>query len=109
LSIYGGAHVYGFIKVKQGLAFGSWPGLLLAVFMAIMVAAPIMVRIAEKFEHNHIAHILAIIGFAWMGLLFVFVSALFFFDVYRFFLSMGRFVFHIYFERTYHYDSASLA
>ncbi len=97
LSIYGGAHVYGFIKVKQGLAFGFWPGLLLVVFMAIMVAAPIMVRIAEKFEHNHFAHVLAIIGFTWMGLLFVFVSVLFFFDVYRFFLSMGRFVFQAYF------------
>jgi len=97
LSIYGGTHVYGFIKVKQGLAFEFWPGLLLAVFMTIMVAAPIMVRIAEKFGHNHIAHILAIIGFTWMGLLFVFVSALFFFDVYRFFLSIGRFVFQTYF------------
>ena len=97
LSIYGGTHVYGFIKVKQGLAFEFWPGLLLVVFMTIMVAAPIMVRIAEKFGHNHIAHILAIIGFTWMGLLFVFVSALFFFDVYRFFLSIGRFVFQTYF------------
>ncbi len=97
LSIYGGAHVYGFIKVKQGLAFGFWPGLLLAVFMAMMVAAPIMVRIAEKFGHNHIAYILAIIGFTWMGFLFVFVSALFFFDVYRLFLSIGRFVFQTYF------------
>ena len=92
LSIYGGAHVYAFIKVKQGLEIGVWPGLLLAVFMVVMVAAPIMVRIVEKSGHIHSAHILAIIGFTWMGFLFVFVSALFFFDVYRLVLSIGRFV-----------------
>jgi uncharacterized protein len=97
LSIYGGVHVYGFIKVKQGLFFGFWPGLLLAVFMVVMVAAPIMVRVAEKLGHNPVAYILAIIGFTWMGFLFVFVSALFFFDVYRCFLSIGRFVFQTYF------------
>ena len=96
LSIYGGVHVYGFIRVKQGLIFGFWPGLVMAIFMVVMVAAPIMVRIAEKFGHNSIAHILAIIGFIWMGFLFVFVSALFFFDVYRFFLAIGRFVFQTY-------------
>ena len=93
LSIYGGAHVYGFIKIKQGLTFGFWPGLLLGVFLVLMVAAPIMVRIAEKYSYNQIATVLAMIGFTWMGLLFVFVSALFFFDVYRFFLSIGRFIF----------------
>ena len=97
LSIYGGVHVYGFLKVKQGLVFGFWPGLLLAGFMVVMVVAPVMVRIAEKFGHFPMAHILAIIGFTWMGFLFVFVSALFFFDVYRFFLSIGRFVFKAYF------------
>jgi len=97
LSIYGGVHIYGFAKIKQGLVLGLWQGLLLAVFMAIMVAAPILVRVAERFGHNHIAHILAIIGFTWMGFIFVFVSVLFFFDIYRLFLSMGRFVFQAYF------------
>ena len=96
LGIYGGVHVYGFIKLKQGLVFGFWPGLLVILFMVVMVAAPIMVRIAEKLGYNPIAHILAIIGFTWMGFLFVFVSALFFFDVYRCFLSIGRFVFQTY-------------
>jgi predicted MPP superfamily phosphohydrolase len=93
VSIYGGAHVYGFLKIKQGLTLGFWPGLLLAVFLVLMVLAPIMVRMAEKHSFNHIATVLAMIGFTWMGLLFVFVSALFFFDVYRFLLSIGRFIF----------------
>ena len=97
LSIYGGVHAYGFIKIKQGLSFGFWPGLLLLTLMVVMVAAPVMVRIAEKLGHNSIAHVLAIIGFTWMGLFFVFVSVLFFFDAYRCFLSIGRFIFQSYF------------
>ena len=96
LSIYGGAHLYAFIRVKQGLAAGFWTGLLLAVFMTIMIAAPIMVRLAEKFGSNPIAHGLAVVGFTWMGFLFVLVTVLFFFDVYRLFLSIGRFVFRAY-------------
>ncbi len=97
LSIYGGVHVYGFIKIKQGLAFGFWPGVLLLTFMVVMVAAPVMVRIAEKLGQNSVAHVLAIVGFTWMGLFFIFVSVLFFFDIYRCFLSIGRFVFQSYF------------
>jgi predicted MPP superfamily phosphohydrolase len=97
LSIYGGVHVYGFIKIKQGLAFGFWPGLLLLTIMVVMVAAPVMVRIAEKLGQNSVAHVLAIIGFTWMGLFFIFVSVLFFFDIYKCFLSIGRFVFQSYF------------
>jgi predicted MPP superfamily phosphohydrolase len=93
LGIYGGVHVYGFVKVNQALAFGFWAGLLVVVFVVVMVAAPIMVRIAERYGHNHIAHFLAIIGFTWMGFLFVFVSVLLFFDIYKFFLFLGRFVF----------------
>ena len=77
LSIYGGVHVYGFIKIKQGLAFGFWPGLLLTI-MVLMVAAPVMVRIAERFGLNSVAHVLAIIGFTWMGLFFCFCVGLVF-------------------------------
>jgi uncharacterized protein len=93
VSIYGGAHLYAFIKVKQALVLDMGPALFLAIFMLLMVAAPILVRIAERYDFQYIATILAIIGFIWMGLLFVFVSALFFFDMYRFILSIGRFVF----------------
>ena len=96
MGIYGGVHAYAFTRVKQGFIFGFWPALLLAVFMALMVAAPILVRIAENLGHPSIARVLALIGFIWMGLLFVFVSALFFFDIYKLFLSVGRFIFQTY-------------
>jgi len=97
LSIYGGVHVYGFIKAKQGLSLEFWGCLLLAIFMTLMVAAPIMVRWAEKYVDDRITTVLAVIAFTWMGLLFIFISTAFAFDVYRGLLFICRFIFQKYF------------
>ena len=97
LSVYGGTHLYAFVKLKNGLTLSTWVSTGLAVFMGVMVLAPILMRIAERHGYELVARSMAYIGFIWMGLLFVFVSVLFFFDVYRFFLSIGRFVFNAYF------------
>ncbi|MBW2514566.1 MAG: metallophosphoesterase [Deltaproteobacteria bacterium] len=96
LSVYGGTHFYAFVKLKNGLSLNAWASACLAVFMGVMVLAPILMRLAERHGNELIARGMAYVGFIWMGLLFVFVSVLFFFDIYRFFLSIGRFVFHTY-------------
>ena len=82
-SIYGGVHLYAFLKLKRGFSLGLPANLILAVFMILMVVAPIAVRIAERHEHESLARGFAYIGFTWMGLLFIFISASFFFDIYR--------------------------
>ena len=97
LSVYGGTHLYAFVKLKNGLTLSTWVSTGLAVFMGVMVLAPILTRIAERYGYETVARGMAYIGFIWMGFLFVFVSVLFFFDVYRLFLSIGRFVFQTYF------------
>ena len=83
LSIYGGIHLYAFLKLKKGLSLGFPAYLILALFMILMVAAPIFVRIFERYDYEALARGLAYIGFIWMGLLFIFISASFFFDIYR--------------------------
>lgn len=97
LSVYGGAHLYAFVKLKNGLTLNTWLSAGLAVFMSVMVLTPILMRVAERHGYELVARSMAYIGFIWMGLLFVFVSVLFFFEVYRSFLSFGRFVFNTYF------------
>ena len=82
-SIYGGAHLYAFLKLKRGFALGLPANLILAIFMILMVAAPIVVRISERHGYEALARGLAYIGFMWMGLLFIFISVSFFFDIYR--------------------------
>jgi predicted MPP superfamily phosphohydrolase len=83
LSIYGGVHLYAFLKLKRGFALGLHAYLILAIFMILMVVAPIAVRISERHGHEALARGLAYIGFTWMGLLFIFFSASLFFDIYR--------------------------
>ncbi|MGB2928776.1 MAG: metallophosphoesterase [Desulfobacterales bacterium] len=82
-SIYGGVHLYAFLKLKRGFALELPAYLILAIFMILMVVAPIVVRISERHGHEALARGLAYIGFTWMGLLFIFISASFFFDIYR--------------------------
>jgi uncharacterized protein len=82
-SIYGGAHLYAFLKLKKGFALGLPAYIILSIFMILMVAAPIAVRIAERHGYEDLARGFAYIGFTWMGLLFIFISASFFFDIYR--------------------------
>jgi hypothetical protein len=83
LSIYGGVHLYAFLKLKRGLALGLPAYSILAIFMILMVAAPIVVRISERYGYEAFARGLAYVGFIWMGLIFIFISASFFFDIYR--------------------------
>lgn len=82
-SIYGGAHLYAFLKLKRGFTLGLPGDLILALFMILMVVAPIAGRIAERHGHEALARGFAYIGFTWMGLLFIFISISFFFDLYR--------------------------
>ncbi|MEA3232787.1 MAG: metallophosphoesterase [Thermodesulfobacteriota bacterium] len=51
--------------------------------MILMVVTPIFVRIFERYDYETLARGLAYVGFTWMGLLFIFISASFFFDIYR--------------------------
>jgi len=82
-SIYGGVHLYAFLKLKRGFALGLPAYLILAIFMILMVVAPIVVRISERHGYETLARGLAYIGFTWMGLIFIFISVSFFFDIYK--------------------------
>ena len=82
-SIYGGVHLYAFLKLKRGFALELPAYLILAIFMILMVVSPIVVRISERYGYEALARGLAYIGFTWMGLFFIFISASFFFDIYR--------------------------
>jgi predicted MPP superfamily phosphohydrolase len=89
ISLYGSLHLYGFLKVRAALSFGVGSNISLGVFMAIMVFAPIIVRVTEKLGFELLARILAYIGYIWMGLLFLFFSASLILDFYRLLVYLG--------------------
>ncbi len=80
--VYGGIHLYAFLKAKAALAFGSAAGILLALFMLLMVLAPVIVRYSERFGFELFARVMAHIGFVWGAVLFLFFSVSLVMDVF---------------------------
>jgi hypothetical protein len=87
--IYGGVHLYIYLKIRSAVAAGPLAGLLLVLFMVAMVLAPVLVRLAERHSYDAAAHVLSWTGYLWMGFLFIFFSTAILFDLYRFFLWAG--------------------
>jgi len=89
LVIYGGMHWYIFIKIKNAIPLASRGKLVLALFMLIMVFAPIIIRILEKAGYEFMARLMAYTGYTWTGLAFLFVSVAILFDVSRVFIRVA--------------------
>lgn len=73
--IFGGVHLYAFIKWRSALNPGIIATIITALLMVLMVAAPVLVRLAERGGHTSLARCLAYIGYSWMGIIFLFFSA----------------------------------
>jgi uncharacterized protein len=72
LSLYGAMHLYLFLKVRAAFQPGGVPLILLALWMLLMTAAPLLVHAAERRDSESAALFFAWSGYTWMGLLFLF-------------------------------------
>ncbi|HON38707.1 MAG: metallophosphoesterase [Desulfomonilia bacterium] len=81
--LYSAMHVYAFLKMRSAFAFGTAPGILIGLFMALMVCSPIIVRLLERQGIDLPARILSYIGYGWMGVLFLFFSLSIIMDLIR--------------------------
>ena len=94
LLIYGGFHLYFFLKAKAAFTLPGWAFFLLAAFLLVMIAAPILVRISERSGYDRLAMFLAYFGYTWMGIVFLFVAASLAVDGYRILISLSGLVLH---------------
>jgi predicted MPP superfamily phosphohydrolase len=53
----------------------AWAMIILAVFLIVMIAAPVLVRLSERGGFSQLAMVLAYVGYSWMGIIFLFVAA----------------------------------
>jgi uncharacterized protein len=90
--LYGGMHLYAFLKARAAFAFDIYTGLSVAFFMLIMLFAPFVIRLSEKTGFEVFARLMSYIGYTWLGILFLFVSASAVIDVYRFVIFSGEFI-----------------
>ena len=89
LLTYGSLHAYAFIKVNRAFKLHRTK-IALALFMVLMVIAPVLVRLAEKAGLEPFARFISFVGYIWMGLLFLFVAAALALDLLRCFIAVGR-------------------
>jgi predicted MPP superfamily phosphohydrolase len=82
--VYGSLHLYAFLKVRAAFSFGIQANIFLALFMVLMILAPIIVRFAERSGFELFARVFAYIGYTWMGILVLFIAASLVLDIYRF-------------------------
>lgn len=82
-TLYGLIHLYAFLKARAALSFGLLTGVLLGIFMATMVVAPIIIRQAEKAGLDAFARIFSFVGYTWMGVLFLFICCSLLLDTHR--------------------------
>ena len=81
--IYGGTHLYFFLKVKAALSPGILFSLFLALFLLLMVFTPVQVRVLENMDLEVFARFAAYTGYLWMGFIFLFFSASLAIDIYH--------------------------
>lgn len=90
--LYGGIHGYAFWKIKSAFSPGPTLSILMIVIMAIMILAPAGVRIAEQNGLEATARTLSLVGYTWMGGLFLFLSASLLLDFSRLILFLAEWI-----------------
>ncbi len=84
--LYGGMHVYFFLKARAAFGFGWVAASFCALFLLAMIFAPLVVHALERLGADLFARWLSLLGYTWMGLLFLFCASSLALDGYRFFL-----------------------
>ena len=74
LSVYSLVHYYLFRKITAAFLPGRKATTGIILFMVVMIAAPIVVRLAERAGMETEARFSAYTSFSWMGLLFLFIT-----------------------------------
>ena len=86
LSIYGAMHLYLFVKARSALSAGLGASVGMAIFLALMVVAPVAVRLFDRHGLHLAGRYVAYAAYTWMGLLFFFLCLSLCLDVYNLFM-----------------------
>jgi uncharacterized protein len=83
LILYGGMHLYAFIKLRDAFRPRQYLTWLMITWMIIMTITPLLVRGAEQIGMEKAAEDIAWPGYLWMGFIFIFTSTMLFTDALR--------------------------
>ena len=91
-SAYGLLHLYILLKARIALALNVRSSLAIACFMALMIIAPVIVRLSEGAGLELLARSVAYVGYAWLGIMFLIVCSSIVTDLYRLLVYLISFV-----------------
>lgn len=89
--VYGGFHLYAFRKIEGALHLAPATQVWLIVFLALMLLAPFLVQLGERYGFPILSRILAYAGYSWMGVLFLFVCLSLLLDFCRLLFAVSGF------------------
>lgn len=87
--IYGGIHLYIFLKARAAFPFGIITNVATGAIMIFMIFAPVIVRLTERAGNEGFARILAFVGYTWMGGVLIFFISGILCDVFRLTVSVS--------------------
>jgi uncharacterized protein len=87
--LYGGLHLYVFLKIWQAFRFHWGVGTFIGFFFVVLIVSPIMVRFLERGGHEVAARFMAYSGYCWLGFMFFFFTISISFDLLRFLAYMA--------------------
>ena len=90
--VYGGVHVYAFLRARSVFGFGWGIGLSVALFMLLMVFGVILVHALELYGYEGTARFLSYIAYSWMAALFVFFCVSLTLDLVNLFLLLSGWI-----------------
>jgi predicted MPP superfamily phosphohydrolase len=91
--IYGGFHLYFFLKIRAAFAPGGAAQILLIALLLLGLMAPVIVRLSERYGFEVLARLMSWAGYLWMAMILLFFSASILLELYRLFLLLAGLIF----------------
>ena len=92
--IYGGLQLYFFAKIKAAFPLSHGASLGLIAILALMVLAPIIVRVSERYGYEALARFMSYTGYLWMGVMFLFFVCSLLLDLHSLLIHIGALISH---------------
>lgn len=87
--IYGGFHLYFFLKIRAAFAPGVAAQTLLVALLLLGLMAPVIVRTSERYGFEVLARLMAWTGYLWMAMILLFFSVSLLLEFYRLFVHLA--------------------
>jgi hypothetical protein len=92
--IYGGVHLYLFAKIRGAFHPGAAANVILIIILVLMILAPFIVRLCERYGYDTLACIMSYTGYIWMGVVFLFFVSSLLLDIYHLLIRAGALISH---------------